>query len=108
MRHSKKLTYEIPNSVAINPKVSYSVVYLKSVDRDGALGYCDDDKKEIQLKLGMPKKTTFSVFIHEMLHAIEMENGIYVPHQAILDFEEGIVELLELNPKLFEWTRGRK
>lgn len=60
-------------------------------------GLCDGSSHIIYLKKGMSKSQAFRTLTHELLHAIEFEYEIEVPHKLIHQFERGICDLLLSN-----------
>lgn len=47
------------------------------------LGVCDPSENIIWIKSGMSDRETFVTFVHELLHAFEMEMQITISHQLI-------------------------
>ena len=62
--------------------------------KNATLGLCDPGDKCIYIKLKEPPNETFKTLVHEVLHAIEDEYCISVPHAVIYKFEEAIHDVL--------------
>jgi hypothetical protein len=58
------------------------------------LGECRFDARQIVLKKGQSERETFKTFMHELMHAMEVERGIKITHRAIYQMEEAIYYLL--------------
>jgi hypothetical protein len=87
----------IPHKVRIKWNVSYMVVWVDKFDDPDCLGLCDQAKACIYLKKGLPPKVEHEVFWHEVLHALEFEHDIKIPHSAIYDLAPSLVRLFNLN-----------
>ena len=57
-------------------------------------GETNYEKKTITLKSAMSSRELFKTFIHEMLHALDEENGIGLTHKQVYKLETAIFELL--------------
>ena len=100
---------KIPHKVKIKPGVFYHVVWVDKFDDPNQLGWCDDGlgtknkpsngPKLIYLKKGMGIKEAHSIFIHEVLHAIEYEYKIKIPHSVVYALQEPLAHVLTRNPK---------
>jgi len=62
-----------------------------------AYGYCCTDAKIIFLELGMKPRLARKTFLHEVIHAIEEEYGIKLPHGFVDAFEAPLEAFLRLN-----------
>lgn len=60
----------------------------------GVVGLCHSDTRVIEIKLGQTRTETLSTMVHEVLHAMEAEYDIKVPHKAIYGFERAITKFL--------------
>lgn len=67
---------------------------------DGTLGLCHFEDKIIYIKLGQDRENTFKTFVHEVLHAVEDEYCLQIPHRIIYKFEEVVSDLLKENMDL--------
>lgn len=63
----------------------------------GAVGLCDPESRTIYVKKGLSKSMLFRTVTHELLHAIEFEMDLNVPHKLIYQFEKAIVDTLLMN-----------
>jgi hypothetical protein len=61
------------------------------------VGLCDDGAHVILIKRGMSKAQTFRTVVHEVLHAIEFEYQLKVPHKLVYQLEKAIVDVLLMN-----------
>lgn len=84
----------IPARVKIKNRVTYEVVWVDSFKDAGVLGECRFDSKQIALKSDESERETFKTFVHEVLHAMEFERGIKIPHKAIYQLEDAVFYLL--------------
>lgn len=77
----------------------WKVVWKRKIVDDGILcaGLCDSKKKTIFLQIGQTPKERVSTFFHEMLHALEFEHGIALPHETIYRLEGPLAELFRQN-----------
>ena len=64
---------------------------------DECLGLCDPEDKTIYIKIQTDKVDMFRVFIHEVLHAIEYEREIEIPHKYIEKLDRGVSKFLIKN-----------
>jgi hypothetical protein len=92
---------KVPHKVRIKWNVSYLVVWVDRFDDADCMGLCDREKKHIYIKKGLPPKVVEEVFWHEVLHALEFEHNITIPHQAIYDLGKSLPRLFNLN----KWLR---
>ena len=87
----------IPKKVRITSKVSYEIVYIEEFEDKTTVGECRGEKNQIVLKIGQSKTDMFKTFLHEILHAIEYEYNVSLPHVAIYKMEDAIERILVLN-----------
>ena len=86
----------LPKRVRIKRNISYKVIETK-FDNPEDLGKCDPVLRVIEIKKGLSQKLQRQTLIHEILHAIEFENGIKIPHRAIYQLDLALEEILRLN-----------
>ena len=85
---------KIPSHIKIKNKVVYEIVWVESFVDSDVLGECRFDARQIVLKKGQSERETFKTFMHELMHAMEVERGIKITHRAIYQMEEAIYYLL--------------
>lgn len=69
----------------------YKVKFIKNLE---VLGETDPDKKTIKIRHGMSRHETFRTMIHEVLHLIEFEFPVDLPHKTVYKLEEAIFMFL--------------
>ena len=76
------------------------------IERGDFLGHCDPNKKEITLSPDQSKYSMASVFIHEVIHAIEAEydfnitrkgSRVKYSHQPVMALEQGFLDFVIWN-----------
>jgi hypothetical protein len=88
----------IPSSIRIKSKVKYEIVWTELIgESEKTLAECRYDTKQILIKAGQPETENWKCFIHEVLHAIEFEYCIPIPHKIIYLLEEAIFKFIKLN-----------
>lgn len=95
----------IPSRVRIKRNAIYNIVYQNEIEGNRHLdGLCvrieiEGEKpiRQIILKKGMSRHQTELAFIHELLHAIEFEYELEIPHGLIYLLETPIHKILKLN-----------
>ena len=65
-------------------------------------GLCDSEAKTIYIRIKSDHKDMFRVLIHEVLHAIEFENEVDIPHKHIDQLDHGLARFLKNNWKLLK------
>lgn len=90
---------KIPHKVKIKPGVFYHVVWVDRFDDAEQVGWCDGNQRLIYLKKRMGKKEQNEVFIHEVLHAIEFEYEIQIPHKLVYDLSAPLALVMTQNPR---------
>lgn len=96
-----KLLSKLPSHIRITPYVSYELVYIPEFANKKILGETRPDTKQIVIKSNEPPGQTVSTIIHEILHAIALENDFELTEKQVLALEDGIVRALRLN-KIFD------
>lgn len=93
----KKLIEKIPSHIKITNRVSYELVYIPDF-RDGkTLGETRFDTKQIVIKAGQTPIETAKVIIHEVFHALALENEFDLSEKQVLALEEATYSFLRLN-----------
>lgn len=97
--HRIYFTVKIPSVVRITSKVSYQVVWVETLVKNGVEhdGFCDGEAKIIFLLLGMSKQRTERAYVHEFGHALDFEYDLKIPHWLIGALEVPILRVLRLN-----------
>lgn len=85
---------KIPPRLKIKNKVVYEIVWVESFADPDVLGECRFDSKQIAIKDGLSEREAFKTFVHEVLHAVEFERGVKIPHRAIYQLEDAVFYLL--------------
>lgn len=61
------------------------------------IGWCAEKDKFILIHSGLSEKDAFSTLIHELLHAIDEEYGVRIPHKLIYQLEGALAETISAN-----------
>ena len=96
----------IPHKVEIKPGIVYYVTYVDRFDDPYQSGYCigSDFKngyRTIQIKKGLTPTFRAKTFLHELLHAIDFEWNVKIPHKLIEALEKPLFILFTRNPSAF-------
>lgn len=86
----------IPKKIRITAKISYDVFIVANFD-DDKLGWCDPEARQILIRSGLGDREFLATFIHEVLHAIEFECKIALPHKTLDKLDSAIERVLRLN-----------
>lgn len=92
-----------PRSVKVR-KTRYKVKLVSKLNdgKNALRGYCDPNKPHtLYLDKDLKSALLFSTFWHEVLHAIEVEYKIKVPHKLVYALEGPLAQLLKDNFHLF-------
>jgi hypothetical protein len=87
---------DYPKTILVGDSV-YKVSWHRTLGQTAThitWGLCDPGDKTIQLRLGGKSKERLKTFVHEVLHAIEFEYEIEIPHKLIRDLEAPIARLI--------------
>ena len=84
---------KIPSRIKIKNKVVYEIVWIDSFKDPQTVGECRPWARQIALKTGASERSLFKSFVHEVLHAVEVERGIKIPHRSIYKLEDAIFYL---------------
>ena len=92
---------KIPTDIRITKKVTYSVVYKDDMGEDyrghKIYGECIPDERKIILTLDQSETEKTKTFIHEIIHCIEAEYSLQIPHAMVDILEEAVYKILKLN-----------
>lgn len=98
---AKDLVKLIPNQVRITKDVSYEVVFIDSfTDATTTLGECRFDTKQIVINKNQSNTEILRTTLHEIIHAVALENNIKLTETHVLGLEDGIFRVLKLNKLL--------
>lgn len=97
---------DIPRTLMVGDSV-WEIRFVRKMPHGNAkdkntVGMCCDDDKEICVRLGIGKREQAKTLIHELLHALEFEYQISIPHELIYKLEEPIYRLLCDNWNYFQ------
>lgn len=93
--YPKQIDY--PHRVKVG-RVWYNIVWTKVIEGDqSAAGLCDEGARQITMLQGMGRKEMFRVFIHELIHAMEFEHLIPIPHSLVSQIDEPLAKTLLAN-----------
>lgn len=87
----------LPNKVRITKDVAYEIVYIDEFNDNATLGECRYDQKQIVINRNQSKTETVKTILHEIVHAIAMENDIKLTETHVLGLENGLWRFLKLN-----------
>lgn len=94
---------EYPKRLRIGDRY-YRLRFVKSIrgcrrgNVEGAiLGLFDPNRREILVKNGLSSDESLKTIIHEVLHAIEDEYDIPLPHSAVYSLEEALFDFFAAN-----------
>lgn len=88
----------IPKSVRITPRITYQVFVLDPKDPrlEGHHGMCISEIKEILIAKDSGK-TMLETFLHEVMHAMDNEYGLEIPHPLMYRAERPLARICRLN-----------
>lgn len=87
---------QYPKSLVIKGE-EWRIAWVDRIEGKGTLGMCDPSNRIIYIRNKQSKEETFKTFLHECLHALEMEHDISIPHASIYKLEQAIFALLTEN-----------
>jgi hypothetical protein len=96
-RQLSKLVESIPSRVRIKKNVSYEIVFIDEFVGGKTLGECRYDTKQIIINKNQSKTEILRTTLHEIVHAIAMENNIKLTETHVLGLEDGLFRFLKLN-----------
>ena len=85
---------KIPSRIKIKNKVVYELVWVDEFADPDTLGECRFDFKQIVLKRNQSERETLKTLFHELLHCLEFERNIKIPHKTIYQLEDAIYYLI--------------
>jgi hypothetical protein len=90
----------LPSKVRIKSRISYNLFWTTDLGHEGdepITGECCEQTRQIRILSGQSDDETMKTFIHEVLHCLEFEYDIELPHKAINQLESAILKVLKLN-----------
>ncbi len=86
-----------PQELVINNEV-YRVRFVTKISGDcQVMGNCNPTTRVIQIKNNQSAGETFATLIHELLHAIEFEYDLDIPHKHVYALEKALADLFLQN-----------
>ena len=89
---------KLPYRIRFAPKKGYGVNLVSGFPED-LDGSCNPNTQEIKIKGEMGEKRTIAALTHEIIHLISFEWNLSLTESQVLGLEEGLLKILELNPK---------
>lgn len=99
---------ETPKELKVGGFV-YKIVPITPESKETASGICHRDIKVIEIDFDLLPVDVADTAIHEALHAIFYERGLYHilgyenEEHIVSQFATGLVEIIRRNPKFFLW-----
>ena len=87
---------QYPNSMLVGDSV-WAVKLVRKIEQSSAYGACDPQVKTIYLEMAQSRKEMMSTFLHELIHAIEIEYGLTIRHKLVGNLEVAFLNLLAEN-----------
>lgn len=81
---------QYPKKIYLRGEV-YSIRFVKGLK---SLGITNWSKNTIKIRAGMSRNETFRAFLHEVLHFLEFEWPIKLPHKTVYKLEKAIFQLI--------------
>jgi hypothetical protein len=76
---------------------TYAVQFCRKMPAKNDLGETDPSTQTIKIKVGQGKEETSKTFIHELIHAVELEHDLEIPHKLVYALEAPLFQLLRDN-----------
>lgn len=87
---------DFPREVHIGSEI-YTVKFVRKFKDPAQVGECDPETREIRIKCGQPRVETFKTYLHELIHAVEMELDIPITHKDVYKLENFLFDFLVKN-----------
>lgn len=90
---------DYPKEIVVGDSI-YRLRFVRTIcnTRSGSdketLGLCCPSEKEILIKQGLEPQERLSTLIHEILHCIEFEFDVELPHKLIYQLEGPLTQIL--------------
>jgi len=88
---------KFPPKIRIKPRTAYEVIWNSNLGEGEHLGEMRPISKQLALQTGRPKDETISTFIHEVLHAADIEYKLNLSHKQVYGLEKAVFNILKLN-----------
>lgn len=82
----------------------YRLRFVKSIrgckkgdEKGSTLGLFDPNRREILVKVGLSQDETLKTILHEVVHAIEEEYDVNLPHKHVYRLEEALFDFMCAN-----------
>lgn len=89
-----------PNTMLVGDSV-WEIKLVKDIQQSDAYGACDPQCKTIYLEMAQTRKEMMSTFLHELIHAIEIEYGLTIRHKLVNNLEVALTNLIVENAVAF-------
>lgn len=89
-----KYKNRISHRIEIKPKVFYEILWVESFPDPTIMGetrYPPKDSKQIVIRNNLSDKETYSTFLHEMIHAMDVEHKIGLTETQVLKLEKALM-----------------
>lgn len=87
----------------------YTVLFKRNladfIGIKSVIGYCDGEKQIIFIQIGLSAEVLFATFMHEVMHSIEFEYNIKIPHKLIYKMDAPLAKFLADNCDM-AWDRS--
>lgn len=87
----------IPSRIRITAKTDYEVFLVDHFPEADTMGSCCSDSRQILIRNDLTPRQKTITLIHEILHAMQFEYGIKIPHESVDQLDEAIERCLRLN-----------
>lgn len=87
---------QYPNTMLVGDSV-WSIKFVRDIEGSDAYGACDPQCKTIYIEMGQTRYQTLCTFLHELIHAIEIEYGFTIRHSILNKLELALASLLTEN-----------
>lgn len=94
------MRYKIPPRIRVKANVTYEILWVDSFKDESQMGECDDVKKQIIIRKGLGKRASYYTFLHELIHAIDMENKFGLTEAQVNGLEVEFNRVSRLNPEV--------
>lgn len=76
----------------------WTIVFKDNIDNNSStLGLCDGGTNEIFIKNGQSPRETLETFLHEIIHAMEIEYSLVVSHKSVYVLQMALTDFIVSN-----------